>query len=85
MLAVWNTLIEKNTVVPVHGDCLDNQSIDQAKQKEVNQTHGHGLISSDLSFNSDPVTHCHCYICCRKIFSHKLGLTIGSAIYVAYQ
>ena len=50
-----NTLIEKNTVVPVHGDCLDNQSIDQAKQKEVNQTHGHGLISSDLSFNSDPV------------------------------
>ena len=84
-LAVWNTLIEKNTVVPVHGDCLDNQSIDQAKQKEVNQTHGHGLISSDLSFNSDPVTHCHCYSCCRKIYSHKFWLTIGSAIYVAYQ
>ena len=85
VLALWNTLIEKNTVVPVHGDCLDNQSIDQAKQKEVNQTHGHGLISSDLSFNSDPVTHCHCYSCCRKISSHKLWLTIGSAIYVAYQ
>ena len=67
MLAARNTLIEKNTVVPVHGDCLDNQSIDQAKQKEVNQTHGHGLISSDLSFNSDPVTHCHCYSCFRKI------------------
>ena len=55
MLALWNTLIEKNTVVPVHGDCLDNQSIDQAKQKEVNQTHGHGLISGDISFDSDPV------------------------------
>ena len=68
VLAVRNTLIEKNTVVPVHGDCLDNQSIDQAKQKEVNQTHGHGLISSDLSFNCDPVTHCHCYSCCRKMW-----------------